>query len=392
MKNCPSCEFDISETRNRVPNSKNKKVIVCALCGYPVEEKHRNFLEKLLKIQITMLFSVTTISVLMSILVLRFPWWLIVLIGILTFVLLFILLQPLNKFFYDAKLEKSYKKMSIQDYEKLVETDDRLISKRAVTMGLKDKRERYESYQTRTEEKMKLIKFAMATADRLVKASRHKSLTKHDYDILRNHITKIYTFSNIPYNQLLAGDISNWNENSTYSNYIKEVEKFIELMSAKPRFTVSIDGANQLNEIAQELEEEFAVVEKRSKELQKLTNTRMDDYLEVSDALYKVNLAFNELFLDNIFTSEETDFCIKQEREAFDAMVEYRIHQDATKINLPIEATYEENLAFDGPIVEFVNERVAPEELLNFWTSIENLKQIIEQGKQHPANYGLSKA
>ena len=391
MKHCPNCQFDISETRSRVPNSKNKKVIVCGLCGFPVSEKHRKLLKIVDSIAMTLVFLLPTIAVILSIFIFSHPWWIVALIGVISFIFFLIILNNANFFLFDDALVKKYNKMSQDDFDKLVESDDRLISKRAVRMGFTKKIERYENYQKQTEEKMNLIKLSMSTADRLINTSKRKHLTKSDYDELRNHLTKIYIFSELPYNQLLNDEISAWSENDVYSNYLEEVEKFIEYIANKPRITVSTQNANNLMDIAQEMEEELAIVEKRSSELQKLLDSRNDAYLKLSNALNKMNKVFSKLFMKNIFTKDEVLFCLTQEEKAFNSMLDYKKHQDYLKINLSLDATYAENLSSDKPLMEFVNEFLLPEDLSDFWSAIEEVNKLIESVKNRPDDYGQKK-
>jgi len=391
MNHCPNCQFNISEAGSRVPNSKNSKVMVCALCGFPVEPKHRKLHSVVQTFQMSLLFILTGVAVVLSIFVFNLSWWQVILVGIAAFGFFLLLLNNLDGFLFDPKIAKSYNKRSLEDYRTLVETDDRLISKRAVVSGLGDKHDRYEKRVNTQEDAMALKELILKRIDDVYKGGYRGAFTKDEYCVASAHAAKICAFGSVSTHKLLTNQIKHWSEDKDFSKVMREAELFIEEVARRPRLSAVRGNSNALDGVAERLHKQLEIRKPQiDAHLQEL-NLRLDAGSKLNNALSATITTFSRSFQNNVFTREENAEMLELEKQAFEAELKYESLQTETKVNISVDATYSDILAVEGPVVEFVNTFLPPDEFSEFWEALEKKNEIVASGKGRPNDYGSKK-
>ena len=383
MKHCPNCQFDISEARSVVVHSKNPRVKVCSLCGFPVDPRHRKLFDIVQAFQITMVFLLPAIAVIISIFYFQLTWWQVVIVGIVAFLLFLFLLNDLNGFLSDVKIAESYNKKSYEDFNVLIETDDRLAHKREVRLKHHESIERFEAHEKLLIEAQKLVEFTLKMSNDIFKLSRSKSFDEDDFEIAGSHLAKLSICSSMLFHQILNHEITNWSENAKIANYFKEVEHFIA------NFSGQVSSKNLLP--TDQLNEYFMIRKAQVDEQDKIVHLRNEATAKLYTEHRKIGARIGKLYERQVLTKEDELLLFDLDEQAFDAMVKYEISMYEVQPNLSLDATYQEILDFNGSLIEYVNDFIPSEKLSDFWEPIEEMNKFISQVKGRPDWYGRDK-
>lgn len=288
------------------------------------------------------------------------------------------------------KLQKALVGMNREDYVVLVNTDERLSTIRKITAALEDASQRYDDRSKQLELLGEVLAFFRQKLYELGNTTKRGALSEKEYFISAAHMAKIGIMHALVITKIRSNEIKKLADFLETSSYMKELNRFIQEISARPFLSTS-ESADDLRRIADNLMSTVDIAYKQANAYVDTFNFRFKNFEKLDLQLVKMAKESREAADRRVFTNDELLYLENLMKEAFYLMVEFEKEQFATKAKISLDMSFDEIMKIEGALVEFINDFSPAENQLEFWKIVDEFDQMIKIGLERPYRYGRKK-